>query len=239
MTDEFTRLWPEGPVFCASRHFPLSTDSILLADFSRTHAGEKGIDLGCGAGILSLLLLVRQEGLSITGLELVSEAAALAERNLAANGLSDRAEVLVGDIRRVKASFPSGSFDFAVSNPPYFPRGSGAASPDGERAAARSESTCTLEELCLAARYLCRSGGSFFVVHRAERLADLFCTMRANAIEPKRLRLVSHHSGAAPSLALVEGRRDGGSGLTVEPELVLFDADGHESAECRRIYHKT
>ena len=121
----------------------------------------------------------------------------------------------------------------------YFPRGSGAASPDGERAAARSESTCTLEELCLAARYLCRSGGSFFVVHRAERLADLFCTMRANAIEPKRLRLVSHHSGAAPSLALVEGRRDGGSGLTVEPELVLFDADGHESAECRRIYHKT
>lgn len=174
----------------------------------------------------------------MTGLELMPEAAALAENNLAENGLSDRAAVLTGDIRRVRTGFPSGSFDFAVSNPPYFPRRSGAESPDGERAAARSESTCTLEELCSAARYLCRSGGSFFVVHRAERLADLFCTMRANAIEPKRLRLVSHHSGAAPSLALVEGRRDGRSGLTVEPELILFDEDGRESAECRRIYHR-
>ena len=237
--EAFTPLWPEGPVFCASRHFPLSTDSILLADFSRPRAGEKGIDLGCGAGILTLLLLVRQAGLSLTGLELMSEAAALAERNLAANGISDRASVLLGDIRRVRESFPSGCFDFAVSNPPYFPRNSGAASPDGERSAARSESTCTFEELCLAVRYLCRSGGSFFEVHRAERLADLFCTMRANAIEPKRLRLVSHHSGAAPSLALIEGRRDGRSGLTVEPELLLFDGDGHESAECRRIYHRT
>jgi len=238
MMDEFTPLWPEGPVFCASRHFPLSTDSILLADFARARRGETGIDLGCGAGILTLLLLHRQEGLAMTGLELMPEAAVLAERNLAANGYTDRGTVLTGDIRRVRERFPSGSFDFAVSNPPYFPARSGAHSPDAERAAARSESTCSLEELCAAARYLCRSGGSFYVVHRAERLTDLFCTMRANAIEPKRLRLVCHHSAAAPSLALVEGRRDGRSGLTVEPTLILFDADGGESAESRRIYHR-
>lgn len=236
--EAFTPLWPGGPLFCASPHFPLSTDSVLLADFCCPRGRENGIDLGCGAGILSLLLLQRHKGLTLTGLELMPQAAALAEQNLAANGCSDRGTILTGDICRVREQFPSGSFDFAVSNPPYFPAGSGAASPDGERAAARSESACTLDALCGAVRYLCRSGGRFFVVHRAERLADLFCAMRTNAIEPKRLRLVSHHSGAAPSLALVEGRRDGKSGLLVEPTLLLFDADGAESAESRRIYHK-
>jgi tRNA1(Val) A37 N6-methylase TrmN6 len=238
MTDGFTPLWSGGPVFCASRHFPLSTDSILLADFARVRKGEHGIDLGCGAGILTLLLSTRQDGLSMTGLELLPEAAALCARNLAANGLSDRSGVLTGDIRLVRAYFRPGSFDFAVSNPPYFPSGRGALSPDGERARARSESACTLDELCQAVKYLCRSGGRFFIVHRAERLSELFCAMSANAIEPKRLRLVSHRGSAVPSLALVEGRRDGRPGLTLEPELLLRDADGCESAECRRIYHR-
>ena len=82
MTDDFTPLWPGGPVFCASRHFPLSTDSILLADFACVHRGERGIDLGCGAGILTLLLLHRQEGLTMTGLELLPEAAGLVVRGL-------------------------------------------------------------------------------------------------------------------------------------------------------------
>lgn len=238
MTDDFTPLWPGGPVFCASRHFPLSTDSILLADFARVHRGERGIDLGCGAGILTLLLLHRQEGLTMTGLELLPEAAALCGQNLVANGLADRGEALIGDICRVREHFRPGSFDFAVSNPPYYPSRSGTLSPDGARAAARSESACTLDELCQAARYLCRSGGRLFVVHRAERLSELFCAMSANAIEPKRARLVSHHSGTAPSLVLVEGRRDGRPSLTIEPELVLWDTDGAESVEYRRIYHR-
>ena len=231
-------LWPGGPVFLPAPHAPLGTDSILLADFVRAAGAKRGVDLGCASGILSLLLLWREPGLHMTGLELNSSAAELARENMARNALSARSAMLAGDIREHRSLLPAGGFDLAVSNPPYFPLGGGALSPDAARAAARGETDCSLEELCAAAAWLLRTGGSFFLVYRPERLAELFCRMSAAGLEPKRLRLVCHRAESRPSLALVEGRRGGKPGLSIEPALVMTDAQGQESAEIRRIYHR-
>ena len=125
-----------------------------------------------------------------------------------------------------------------MSNPPYFPVGSGALSPDPARAAARGETDCSLEELCAAAAWLLRTGGRFCLVYRPERLAELLCRMRAAGLEPKRLREICPRPGSAPSLVLAEGRRGGRPGLKIEPALVLTDGAGSESEEVRRIYHR-
>lgn len=235
---EFNELWPGGPVFAPAPHAPLCTDSVLLADFVRPGRAERGIDLGCASGILALLLLRRAPGLHMTGLELREDAAALARENLERNGLSDRGEALAGDIREHRRLFRAGSFDLAVANPPYFPAESGALSPDPARAAARGEVSCSLEELCAAAEWLLHTGGSFCLVHRPERLAELFACMSGHGLEPKRLRLVCPRHDRAPSLVLVEGRRGGRPGLVIEPALILADTDGGESAEIKRIYHR-
>ena len=119
-------LWAGGPFFRQDPGARLSTDSVLLADFVPLRGAERGIDLGCGAGILSLLLLCRGEKLHMTGLELREEAAALARENLTQNGLGERSRILTGDLREHRSLFSHGSFDLAVANPPYFPTGSGA-----------------------------------------------------------------------------------------------------------------
>ena len=234
----FSPLWPGGPLFAPARHAPLSTDSVLLADFVRLSGVRRGIDLGCGSGILALLLLSRSQRLEMTGLELLEEAASLARENLSANGLEARAGILTGDVRTVRERFRPGGFDLAVSNPPYFPTGSGALSPDPDRALARSEQSCSLEELCDAAAWLCREGGRFCLVHKPEQLSRIFCTLSARGLEPKRLRLVCPRPGSAPSLVLIEARRAGKPGLVIEPELILRDPDGRETEEARRIYHR-
>ena len=231
-------LWAGGPVFRQDAGAKLSTDSVLLADFVKLHGAERGIDLGCGAGILSLLLLCSSEKLHMTGLELREEAAALARENLARNGFGERSEILTGDIREHRSLFAHGSFHLAVANPPYFPAGSGASSPDPARAGAREERDCTLPELCAAAAFLLPTGGRFCLVHRPERLAELLMCMRESGLEPKRMRFVSQRAESAPSLVLVEGRRGGRPGLIVEPPLILQDAEGRESGEVRRIYHR-
>ena len=231
-------LWPGGPRFRPAPHAALSTDSVLLADFVRCAGLRRGIDLGCASGILSLLLLRREPGLHMTGLELREDAAALARENMERNGLASRGAMLTGDLRDHRKLFPAGSFDLAVSNPPYFSVESGALSPDAARAAARGETECTLEELCSAAAWLLRTGGRFCLVYRPERLAELFCRLSAAGLEPKRLRLVCHRADSAPSLVLAEARRGGRPGLTIEPSLILTDADGGESPEVKRIYHR-
>ena len=231
-------LWPGGPRFRQEEPFRLSTDSVLLADFAQPRSARRGVDLGCGAGILMLLLAQKSEKLRMTGVELRPEAVETARGNLAENGLLSRTELVCADLRRHRELFRPGSFDLVAANPPYFPKGAGAAPPQADRAAARSETTCTLEDLAEAAAWLLRTGGSFFLVHRPERLSELCAALSARGLEPKRLRLVCHRADSAPSLLLMEARRGGGPGLRIEPALILSASDGSESAEYRRIYHR-
>ena len=131
----------------------------------------------------------------------------------------------------------AGAYDLVVSNPPYFAEGSGYAAPDPARAAARDERTCSLDELCAAAGWLCRWGGAFALVHRPERLSEVFAALGRHGLEPKRLRFVQYAADRAPSLALIEARRGGKPGLTVCAPLLLTDAGGGDSPEVREIYH--
>ncbi len=236
--ERWDTLWPGGWTFCFDDGaFKPSTDSFLLGSFPPLRKNWRVCDLGAGTGLLGLLLLAREPELTVTGLELSPAACALAARTAAANDLSDRLVTLPCDLRERSRLPQAGSFDLAVSNPPYFPAGSGRAAA-GSRGDARTELTCTMAQLCGAASYLLRSGGQFCLVHRTERLAELLETLRRCRLEPKALRFVQKNGTSAPSLVLLACRKDGRTGLTVQPPLLLQNADGTETEELRRIYFK-
>lgn len=218
--------------------FRPGTDTFLLSSLPRLKPGLRVCDLGCGTGLLGLLLLQRQPDLRVTGIDIQKAAIRLAERVIVENSLSDRLTFRHGDLREVKNDFPTGSFDLVVCNPPYYPPASGRLAKAAALRMARSEVSCTLEDVCQAASYLLRWGGSFCLVHKPERLADLLCAMRQAAVEPKRLRFVCKTAGAAPSLLLVEGRRGGKPELTVEAPLILQNADGTPTGEVNAIYFR-
>lgn len=219
-------------------HFRPGTDTFLLSSLPRLKPGERVCDLGCGTGLLSLLLLQRQPQLQVTSVELQPEAAELCRRAAAENRLEDRLHTVTGDLRQIRSLLPAGAFDLVVCNPPYYPPGSGKVSSAASLRNARSEHGCTLEEVCAAAAYLLRWGGSFCLVHKPERLTDVLCTLRSAALEPKRLRMVSCRSGQAPSLVLVEGRRGGRPGMQIGPPLILETSDGIPTAEADTIYFR-
>ena len=132
---------------------------------------------------------------------------------------------------------PGGSFDVCVANPPYFPPHTGRVA-EGSRGVQRAELQCTMDELCAAAAYLLRSGGRLYLIHRAERTAELTDILRRHRLEPKELRFVQKDSRTPPRLVLLSCRRDGGTGLTVRTPLLLQDEHGGESQELRRIYFR-
>ena len=98
---------------------------------------------------------------------------------------------------------------------------------------------CSLDDVCQAASYLLRWGGSFCVVHKPERLTDLLCALRTAALEPKRLRFVCKTAIDAPSLVLVDSRRGGKPGLIIEPPLILQTEHGSPTPEVDAIYFRT
>ncbi len=213
--------------------FRLGTDSVLLSQFITLPKKARVVDLGAGVGTLGLLLCARDAQCEVVGVEIDAQANQLACANIDANRLNTRMRAICGDVRQIRTLLHAGSFDCVISNPPYFPVGSGKAAN-----AARSELTLNLSQLCQAAAWLLPSGGRFALVHRPERLCDIFCSLRENGLEPKRIRFVRHHAHSPVCLVLIEARRGGSSGLCYEPDFIEFYPDGTETEEYRAAYHR-
>lgn len=224
-------LWPGGPLYEGEG---VQTDALALADFAGAARACRAADLGCGCGILLLLLGDMLPAVRLDGVEIRPGAAAMAEENLRRNGFSGRCRISVGDLRAV--ALEKNAYDLVVSNPPYFAPGRGLSSPDADKAAMRQE-CATVEELCAAAAPLLRHGGRFCVVYRPERLYELMCAMDSAGLAPKRLRFVQGRAEIAPCLVLLEGRKGGRAGLRIEPPLILNDDTMRSTAEWRRITH--
>lgn len=212
--------------------FPLSTDSVVLAGFVRLSRNAKVLDLGSGCGTLGLLLCAEDPNCHVTGFELNENAHSAALANIRRNGLEHRLESICADLKTIPGTIPPGGFTACVSNPPYFSGGPASAA----HPTARREDSCTLEELLRSAAWALKYGGDFFLVHRPERLAEIFAKAAAFQLEPKRLCLVRHRANGPVSLVLVQCRKGAKPGLLWE-DLYLHEPDGTPSPAYRTLYH--
>lgn len=212
--------------------FPLSTDSMALADFVRLPRHARILDLGSGCGTIGLMLCAKDDNCRVTGIELDKNAHNTALKNASVNNLQDRLFSICGDLSAITELTAPGVFEVCVSNPPYFTAGFLSQSMP----LARHEEYCTLDNLMGSAAWALKFGGDFYLVHKPERLAEIFATACKYKMEPKRLRLLRHKQDGPVSLVLVQCRKGAKPGLAWE-ELALHDKDGQPTEDYQRIYH--
>ncbi len=227
-----------GKIIYVSSSHTFGTDAVLLADFASARKRDNALDLGTGCGIIPLLWCNAGTTACATGLEIDPSAVMLAKRSAGENGWNDKLTFINADLREIKGVFKSECFDIITCNPPYFKPRSGFISPEDARARARTELTCTIDDVCKAAALVLKYGGRFCMCHRPERLTDVLLGMREHKIEPKRLRFVHDRDGKAPWLFLVEGRKGSKSSLEIQAPLIMKNADGTRTEEMHRIYGK-
>lgn len=187
--------------------FPLGADSLALGEFCTLKNRDRVLDLGCGAGLLLLLCARRRPNVVLLGVELDPSSAALAQENLTRNALAG--EIWTGDLREL--SLREG-VDLAVSNPPWYPGGSGTEGGPG-----RMEG-CTLPQLCATAAKALKPKGRFALVYLPERLTDLLVGLRREGLEPKRLQFCRGRADKPPYAILVEAVKGGRPGLDILPD---------------------
>jgi tRNA1Val (adenine37-N6)-methyltransferase len=221
----------------ARQGYRFSLDPLLLCAFAEIGESARVVDLGTGSGIIPQLLAKKGKGREWLGVEVQPAMVERARRSVSLNGLQERVRIELGDVRHLMVGWQGQSFDVVVTNPPYRPPKRGRVSPGAERGLARFELAGGLTEFLCAAAFLLKNGGRFYIVHLAERLAELLDEMRGHRLEPKRLRLVHSRPGEAAQLALVEGRKDGRPGMVVEAPLVVYrEGAGRDyNEEVRRI----
>jgi tRNA1Val (adenine37-N6)-methyltransferase len=195
-----------------------NVDALLLAAFAAAPGGAPlaatAYDLGSGVGAVGLALLRLGVAKRVVLVEIDAGPAAMARRNLDANGWTDRGEVLRADVRDVARS-RRGQATLVVCNPPYVAPGRGRVAPAQARARIGE-----LETFVGAARQVAGRKARVCFVYPAHELGVLLETLATEGLHAKRLRFVHASADAPARVALVEARAGRPGGLAVMPPLV-------------------
>jgi tRNA1(Val) A37 N6-methylase TrmN6 len=218
------------------KKFCFGMDAVLLSGFAKVKPGEKVLDLGTGTGIIPILLEAKTEGKHFTGLEIQEESADMARRSVVLNRLSDKVNIVTGDIREASVIFGAASFDVVTSNPPYMNDNHGITNKELPKAIARHEILCTLEEVIREAGKVLRPGGRFYMVHRPFRLVEIINNLSVYKLEPKRMKFVHPFQDKEPNMVLIECIKGGGSMIKVEAPLVVYKEPNVYTDEIYDIY---
>ncbi len=225
-------------VYQKKKGYRFSIDSILLAHFASLKKHARFIDIGCGSGVILLILAKRYPDTRGVGLEVQENLAVMARKNSLMNNLQGRIEIIRGNARHVKHIFEERSFESVVFNPPYRKLNSGRINPHEEKAIARHEIKGSLKDFLNAATYLLKSKGRVFAIYPAKRLVEMIYLFRQSGIEPKRMRLVFSDMSSDAAFALVEGKKDSREELTLEAPLFIYDRQGNYSAEMSGLFNE-
>jgi tRNA1Val (adenine37-N6)-methyltransferase len=209
--------------------YRFSIDAILLAQFVSIKRDDVIVDLGTGCGIIPLILLLTEPLGHVFALEIQPELANQAARNRVLNGVEDKMDVILGDIKH--PPFSPSSADVVICNPPYRPKNSGRINPDPQKAIARHEMLTSLTDTLDAASQILRAKGRLAMIYSAVRLTDLLTKITGFGLEPKRLRIVYPSMQSEAKLALIEASLGGRAGLKVLPPLLMDSQKVHQQAE--------
>lgn len=217
-------------------YFCFSIDSIILANFINVRCRTKNIlDLGCGNGIVPLILSLRTLA-HIDGVEIQKDLADMARKSISYNHKDEAITIYNMDMKEFSIDKRYNTYDMILSNPPYFKNEEKSIkNMDIHKVIARHEVMITLEEVIKIAFQLLKEGGVFATVNRVSRFMEVLDLFRKYKIEPKYIRFVYDNITALPSLFYVEGIKCGKCGLTIDKPFIMYDENKTKTEEYRTL----
>ena len=216
--------------------FSFSLDSVMLANFVTIRKRDKNIlDLGCGNGVIPLIVSLRTDK-PILGVEIQEKLALMAKDSVLYNNLEQQINIINIDMKDYVTNDTIEKFDVITCNPPYFKvNEKNYFNLSKEKLLARHEVAITLSDVFCVARKLLKNNGNFALVHRPDRLLEIFDLFRKNNIEPKRLQFVYENINKEAILVLVEGQKCGHPGLKIENPIILYDENGNITKQYNKL----
>ena len=233
-----------------NKGYGYGVDAVLLASFAAGETGARGIrsgariaDLGTDCGIVAFILTHKVRGSVLTGIEKREEAALRASEAAVMNGLENRVRIITADVLGIADDDPEyeelkQAYDAVVSNPPYFRKNAAIPSSSEDRYTARHETTADIGDFARAASAMLGTGGSFYLVHRPDRLADIFEALRNAGLEPKEMQMVLPAEGESANIVLIHAIKGAGSELRMLPDIAVHTRSGGYTEDILRIYER-
>lgn len=228
--------YPNRKIYQNTDYFSFSLDSVMLANFVTIRLRDKEIlDLGTGNGVIPLILSLRTNK-KIEGVEIQERLFHLASKSISYNHLDNQISIVCSDMKDYVTKDTIARFDVVTCNPPYFKVFNKSSFNDSsEKTIARHEVKISLDEVVMVASKVLKNNGIFAMVHRTERLLEIFDSFRKYSIEPKRIRFIYEFMDKPSTLVLIEGVKNGKLGMKVEAPFIMKMNDGSYSQEYEKF----
>ena len=227
------KIYQDTDMFC------FSLDSILLANFVTINKNINNImDIGCGNGPIPLVLSTKTNA-RITGVEIQKDVYNLAIDSVKYNKLENQIKILNADINNLYKDYESDSFDVITCNPPYFKVNDKTKQNISEyKKIARHEITLKLDDICKISKKLLKNNGILAIVHRPDRMVEIFECMKKNNIEPKKIQFIYPKNGQNCNLILIEGTKNGREGIKILEPLIVHGEGGNYSEQVLKTFRE-
>ena len=219
-------------------YFNFSLDSVLLPCFVELLPTTKKIlDLCTGNAPVPLILSTKTKS-KIYGVELQKNIYDLAIESVKINNINN-IELINDDIKNLSDYFETDTFDIITCNPPYFKyKNTSILNNNDVKSLARHEISITLNDIIKLSKKLLKNNGSLCMIHRTERLIEIIEEMKKNNIEPKRIRFIYPKKNSDSNLVLIDGRKNGKSGLKLLSPLIIHNEDNSYTDEVLKMFGK-
>ncbi len=235
----------DGELICYqhNRGYRFSIDSVLVAHFMDVRQNDSILDLGCGSGIISLIVMYRWRSRTreVSGIEVQQGLAELAKKNYQVNNLAHLGKIIQGDITEIDKFIEPESYNKIVCNPPFYNPVSGRINKNPEARIARHQILATLQDFLCAAAFAVKNGGTVFFIYPAERISEFIILAKNNRLEVKKIQFIYSYPGetGVARLVLIQCLKNGGAGSEVLPPLYIYDEkNGNYSSELLAMYKK-
>lgn len=220
-------------------YFNFSLESILLPNFVEITPNTNNIIDFCSGNVPIPLVLTTRTDSKIHAVEVQKEIYELANETIKINNLEDKIILINKDVKEIYNDFETDTFDLITCNPPYFKKTNDSIINENMvKSIARHEILVELEDIIVIAKKLLKNGGSLSIVHRTDRLIEIIDLMKKHNIEPKRLQFIYPKVGKESNLIMIDGRKNGNTGLKVLSPLYVHNEDGSYTEEVLKMFGK-
>ena len=218
-------------------YFNFSLDSVLLSNYVEPKKGDKIIDFCSGNCPVPMILTTKTKS-KIYAVEIQKEVYKLGLESIKLNNLDKQIELLNMDVKDVISKFETDSFDIITCNPPYFKTNEMTKQNDNEiKRIARHEICITLDDIFKVSKKLLKNNGKIVMIHRPERLEEIFKSMKDNNITPKIVQFIYPKEGQNSNMVIIEGRKNARKGIKVLPPIIVHNKNNEYRDEIKRMFN--
>lgn len=207
-----------------------NSDTLFLYDFIGSKPKGQILDVGCGCGILGLLV-ARDNEIKLTGIDIDPLNVQISQHNASVNGIAG--EFIAEDFSKFKSDI---KFDFIISNPPFY-HTNVTKSQNKHIANSRYSDSLSLEEFLASCNRNIKPKGVLYFCYDAKQIGDIIPLLSKFKLNLTKLKFIYSKDNQNAKLVLIEAKKSSRSMCEVVLPLVVFDRN-ELSVDAREIFNK-